>query len=74
MKWPETWLLTGAFYTTWIVKELINKHQEPIEGIKVWILLGYPSNVLGYKSNVLWYQVIYLGIQVNTEITLPRRN
>ena len=25
-------------------------HQEPIEGIKVWILLGYPSNILGYPS------------------------
>ena len=25
-------------------------YQEPIEGIQVWILLGYPSNMLGYPS------------------------
>ena len=25
-------------------------HKEEIEGIKVWILLGYPSNILGYAS------------------------
>ena len=25
-------------------------HKEPIEGIKVWLLLGYPSNILGYPS------------------------
>ena len=24
--------------------------KEPIEGIKVWLLLGYPSNILGYPS------------------------
>ena len=25
-------------------------HQEPMEGIQVCILLGYPSNMLGYPS------------------------
>ena len=25
-------------------------HKEPIEGIKVWLLPGYPSNILGYPS------------------------
>ena len=30
----------------------------------MWILLGYPSNILGY----------ILGYQVNTVITLPRGN
>ena len=24
--------------------------KEPIDGIKVWLLLGYPSNILGYPS------------------------
>ena len=50
------------FIQTCIIEKLIITHQEPIEGIKVWILLGYPSNILGYP------------IQVNTVITLPRRN
>ena len=27
-----------------------NQHKEPIEGIKVWLLLRYPSNILGYPS------------------------
>ena len=30
-------------------------HQEPIEGIKLWILLGYPSNILGYQSRYCNY-------------------
>ena len=30
-------------------------HQEPIEGLKVWILLGYPSNILGYQSKYCNY-------------------
>ena len=25
-------------------------HKEPTEGIKVWLLLGYPTNILGYPS------------------------
>ena len=33
-----------------IIEKLIITHQEPIEGIKVWILLGYKSNILGYPS------------------------
>ena len=28
----------------------IEEHKEPIEFIKVWLLLGYPSNILGYPS------------------------
>ena len=51
----------GQSYVTRCVKLL--SHQEPIEGIRVWILLGYPSNVLQYPgyvrtsipSNVLGY-------------------
>ena len=50
-------------------------YQELIESIKVWILLGYPSNIPGYPSNIpgiqviyLDFQVIYLDIQVNTVI------
>ena len=30
-------------------------HQEPIECIKVWTLLGYPSNTPGYPSNYFNY-------------------
>ena len=30
-------------------------HQEPIESIKVWIVLGYPSNILGCISNYCNY-------------------
>ena len=36
-------------------------HQEPIEGMQVWILLGYPSNILGYPTKYL-------------VITIPRGN
>ena len=36
-------------------------HQEPIEGIQVWILPGYPSNILGYEGEYL-------------VITIPRGN
>ena len=53
-------LFKRAVYITCIIKKLIITHQEPIEGIKVWILLGYPRNIL--------------DIQVNTVITLPRGN
>ena len=35
---------------TCIKEKLIITHQEPIEGIKAWILLGYPSGILGYPS------------------------
>ena len=49
-----------AVYLTCIIKKIIITHQEPIEGIKVWILLGYPRNIL--------------DIQVNTVIALPRGN
>ena len=38
-----------------IIDKLIITHQEPIEGIKVWILLGYPCNVLGYPSKYCNY-------------------
>ena len=37
-------------YITRIKEKLIITHQEPMEGIKVWILFGYPSNILGYPS------------------------
>ena len=35
-------------YITSIIEKLIITHKEPIEGIKAWILLGYPSNIFGY--------------------------
>ena len=40
----------SGFYNTSITEKLIITHQEPIEGIKVCILLGYPCNILGYPS------------------------
>ena len=43
-----------------LIDKLIITYQEPIEGIKVWIFLAYPCNIL--------------DIQVNSAITLPRRN
>ena len=32
------------------MEKLIIINQEPIEGIKVWILLGYPSKYCNYTS------------------------
>ena len=43
----------SGLYITCIIEKLIITRQKPIEGIKVWILLGYPSNILG--SNILGY-------------------
>ena len=40
--------MKAKLYVTRCVKLIT--HQEPIEGIQVWILLGYPGNVLGYPS------------------------
>ena len=57
----------SVLYISCIIEKLIITHQEPIEDIKVWILLGY-------QSIVLVIQVIYLDIQVNTAITLLRGN
>ena len=42
-------------FITCILEKLIITHQEPIEDIKVWILLGYPSNILGYPSKFCNY-------------------
>ena len=42
-------------YITCITKKLIITHHEPKEVIKVWILLGYPSNILGYPSKYCNY-------------------
>ena len=55
MKWPETSLFNRAVYRTCIIEKLIITHQEPIESIKVWILLGYPSKILGYSSKYCNY-------------------
>ena len=55
MKWPETSLLRRVVYITRIIEKLIITHQKPIEGIKVWILLGYPRNQLGYPSKYCNY-------------------
>ena len=41
-----TSLFRRAVHITCIIEKLIITHLEPIEGIKVWILLGYPSNIL----------------------------
>ena len=43
------------FIETCIIKKLVITHQEPIEDIKVWILLGYPSNILGDPSKYCNY-------------------
>ena len=43
-------LLRNAVQITCIIDKLIITHQEPIEGIKVWIWLGYRCNILGYQS------------------------
>ena len=52
-----TWLpLLGVGRKSWyIIKKLIITHQEPIEGIKVGILLGYLCNILGYPSKYCNY-------------------
>ena len=42
-------------FITCIIKIIIISHKEPIEGIKVWILLRYISNILRYPSNILRY-------------------
>ena len=49
----------GQRYVTRCVKLIT--HQETIEGIQVWALLGYPSNILGYPGKYL-------------VITIPRGN
>ena len=33
-----------------ITEKILITHQQPIEGIKVQILVGYPYNILGYPS------------------------
>ena len=38
-----------------MIEKLIITHQEPIEGIKVWILHGYPCNILGFPSKYCNY-------------------
>ena len=38
----------AAVYLTRIIEKLIITHQEPIEGKKVWILLGYPSKYCNF--------------------------
>ena len=43
------------FYYRKIHQEKEPTHLEPIEGIKVWILLGYPSNIPGYPSKYCNY-------------------
>ena len=46
-------------YITYISEKIIITHQEPIKGIKVSILHGYPISILGYPSNILGYQSKY---------------
>ena len=41
-------------YNMYYIK-LIITHQEPIEGIKVWLLLGYLSDIPGYPSKYCNY-------------------
>ena len=43
------------FYVKSNMEKIIITHQEPIEGIKVWILLGYLSNILLYPSKYCNY-------------------
>ena len=65
MKLPETSLFRRAVYIMYILEKLIITYQEPIEGIKLGILLGYPSNILGYRSNILGYPSNILGYPSN---------
>ena len=59
---PVGWKLGGVCFEVtrnvtlqeWIIEKLIT-HQELIEGIKVWIFFGYPSNLLGYISKYCNY-------------------
>ena len=40
-------------FQEWLLEKVMNRrnqHKEPIEGVKVWLLLGFPSNILGYPS------------------------
>ena len=55
MKWSKTSLFGSAVFITFITEKLIITHREPIEGPKVWILLGYPCNILGYPSKYCNY-------------------
>ena len=43
-------LFRRVVFITSIIEKLIITHQEPIEGIKVWILLGCLCNIFGYPS------------------------
>ena len=55
MKWPETWLFRRAVYINMYYWKIYNytsrTNYHSIEYIQVWILLGYPSNILGYPIN-----------------------
>ena len=50
LQWPETSLFRKAVFKTCIIEKLIIIHQEPIEGMKLWILLGYPTKYCNYTS------------------------
>ena len=43
------------FFITCIVEKFIITYQEPIEGIKVWILLRFPCNILWNPSKYFNY-------------------
>ena len=47
--------LEMSLFITCIIEKLIITHQEPIEGIKVWLLLRHPCNILGYPSKYCNY-------------------
>ena len=48
-------LFRRGVHITCIIEKLIITYHEPIEGIKVWILLVYPSNILGYPNKYCNY-------------------
>ena len=52
-------LFMQAVYIICIIEKLIITHQEPIEGIKVWILLGYPSKYCNKtsKKKLGWFPI-----------------
>ena len=55
LKWPETWLFRRAVYINMYYRKMYNyttkTNYDSIECIQVWMLLGYPSNILGYPIN-----------------------
>ena len=72
LKWPEMSRFRRVVHITNIREKLKITHKELIEGIKAWILLGYPSNMLGYPSKYCNYTSIKTLGQFPHSPTRPR--